>query len=257
MLFRTVYGPELKVIYQFIQTSAEPLTRNQIVTAFIPLLHQGEVVISPQNVEDAISFLISSYLIEEHDGMFTGVNTVIPFHLALLHNLRSVELGVLDPKHPLDTQFIALISTLFMFPDALYADNLHARANSLDEIKKLGGISKEKIQAWKRVMQYLGLGYRIKRGFLCAITPALLLEIIATMPNNTATLQSFFEHTLMQFLPCLNRIGDVSHAVRHPMLYLAETGHIKLSTLQDSPQKAYFQPDNLRQIMREHMNAIA
>jgi hypothetical protein len=104
-------------------------------------------------------------------------------------------------------------------------------------------------------MEYLGLGYRINRGFMCAIAPDLLLTIIDTLPEDQSTLQRFFEHTLDRFMPYLNSTGDVAQAIRQSLLYLAEVRQIKLSPLQDSPNKAYFQPDNLRQIKREHAHA--
>ena len=257
MLFRTVYGPELKVIYQFIRSSTEPLTRLQIMTTFVPKSNHDELSVSSQNVEDALSFLVSSYLLEEQKGVYIALNSGLPFHLALLHNLRDIESGVLAPKHPLDTQFSALLGDLFILPDVLYADNLHALANSLDAIKRLGGISKEKIQAWKRVMEYLGLGYRLNRGFVCVAAPDVLRGIIALMTEDQATLQAFFEQNVTHFLPCVNRLGDVSQGVRQPMLYLAQSGYIKLTPLQDSPVRAYFHPHNLRQIIREHVDVVA
>jgi len=257
MLFRTVYGPELKSLYQYICSSREPLSRQHIIKAFIPTSKGGENGASPQNVEDGLSFLVSSHLIEEHEGFFVGNRINAPFPLALLKNLRDVERGTLQSRHPLDPQYSALLHHLFMSPDLLYSDNLHARANSIEDIKKLGGISKEKIQAWKRVMEYLGLGYRINRGFMCAIAPALLMPIIETLPEGQVTLQRFFEHTLDRFIPYLNSSGDVAQPIRQPLLYLAEIRQIELSPLQDSPHKAYFQPNNLRQIKWERAHATA
>lgn len=66
MLFRTVYGPELEAIYQFIASSTTPLSRRAIHTAFIPPSETAKV--STQNVDDALSFLESAQLIEEEKG---------------------------------------------------------------------------------------------------------------------------------------------------------------------------------------------
>lgn len=255
MLFRTVYGPELKSLYLYICSSREPLSRQHMIRTFTPLVKDGENSPSPQNVEDALSFLVSSHLVEENDGFFVGNRIDSSFPLALLGNLRAIERGTLQSKHPLDPHYSALLYHLYISPDLLYSDNLHGRANSLDEIKKLGGISKEKIQAWKRVMEYLGLGYRTNRGFLCTIAPDLIMTIVNTLPETQTTLQRFFEHTLDRFVPCLNNSGDVAQAIRHSLLYLAETRQIELSPLQDSPHKAYFHPNNLRQIKRERAYA--
>lgn len=251
MLFRTVYGQELEVIYQVVQASAEGLHRQQILSAFIPTSQQQDKEISPQNVEDALSFLISGYLLDEQEGVVKAVEIDLPFKLALLRNLRQIELGILTPRHPLDSLFMALLNNLFVLPDVLFADNLHPRANSIDGIRQQGGVSKEKIQAWKRVMEYLGLGYRVQSGFMSAVSPSLIERILTTMTDNSSTLQYFFEQILAPFLPYLSRSGDVCQAIRQPMLYLEQTRIIKLTPLQDSPSKAYFLPNNLRQIARE------
>src|SRR4051794_12937440 len=105
MLFRTVYGPELRVIYQYIRASTKPLTRAEIATVFVPKIITGEGSVSPQNVEDALSFLVSSYLLDLQDGNYSAVSTDLPFPLALLRNIREIERGVLAPRHPLDPQF--------------------------------------------------------------------------------------------------------------------------------------------------------
>jgi len=254
MLFRTVYGPELEVTYHVVQASSQGLPRQQILTALIPTSQQG-IEISPQNVEDALSFLVSAYLLEEQEGGLKVVSFDLPFKLALLQNLRRIESGSLTPKHPLDRLFIALFNDLFVLPDILFADNLHARANSIADIRRHGGISKEKIQAWKRVMEYLGLGYRALSGFMSAISPLLIQKILEIMPGSSSTLQACFEQVLARFLPYLSRSGDVCQAIRQPMLHLAQSGIIKLTPLQDSPSKAYFLPSNLRQITREAVYA--
>lgn len=251
MLFRTVYGQELEAIYQYIRNWDEGVVRQKIVGAFIPTSQEANVIISPQNVEDTLSFLTSSYLLEEQDNVFRAVAIDLPFKLALLQNLRQIELGALVSKHPLDSMFFALINELFVMPNEIFADNLHTRTNNIDGIKLQGGVSKEKIQAWKRVMEYLGLGYRVQSGFMCVIHPDLLQKILLTMPERSSTLQHFFEQYVSRFLPYLNRSGDASQAIREPMLYLNKADVIKLTQLQDSPSKAYFQPHNLRFIMRE------
>jgi len=251
MLFRTVYGQELEVIYQFIRGMDGGYHRQQIINTFIPTSQQVNLVISPQNVEDALSFLISGYLLEEVDNIFKAVSINVPFKLALLRNLRQLELGILASKHPLDRLFLTLLNELFVLPDELFADNLHTRANNLLGIKEQGGVSKEKIQAWKRVMEYLGLGYRVQSGYMFSISPAFMQDILLIMPDNSSTLQIFFEQFFSQYLPYLTRSGDAPQSIKEPLLYLSQLGFIQLTQLQDSPSKAYFQPHNLRFIMRE------
>jgi hypothetical protein len=257
MLFRTVYGPELKAIYQFVCNASQAVSQAQILAAFVPRSSIGSVTVSTQNVEDALSFLVSSYLLIVHEGNYSSPPLRLPFSLSLLHNLRQIQRGLLAPKHPLDPMFIALLEEIFILPDSLYVDKLHTSVNCLDSIQAFGGVSKEKIQAWKRVMEYLGLGYRLHRGFVCVVAPHLLKELILHMKEDQTTLQVFFEQNVGQFLPCLNRQGDVAQVLRQPMLHAAKRGYIKLTPLQDSPVKAYFHPQGLRQISREHSDAAA
>lgn len=61
MLFRTVYGPELEAIYQFIVEADIRPSRQTIYAAFIPQHPEAEPV-STQNVDDALSFLESARL---------------------------------------------------------------------------------------------------------------------------------------------------------------------------------------------------
>lgn len=255
MLFRTVYGQELETIYKYLSTTESTLSRQDIVQAFVPMSSTPSVIVSPQNVEDALSFLVSSQLIKEADGFFTADYVELPFRLALLQNLRRIEIGILEPKHPLDPLFMRFLNDLFVQPDIAFIDNLYSQANSLIGTQHEGGISKEKIQAWKRVMEYLGLGYRVQNGFLHSIHPSLLQDIIGIMRSHHSTLQNFFEQNLACFLPYLTRSGDVSQGIRETMLSLVQAKQIHMTTLQDSPSKAYFQPQNLRYITRGHSHA--
>ena len=94
MLFRTVYGPELEAIYQFIVTSnaagINPQRQN-IYAAFVPQRFDGELP-STQNVDDALAFLKSSKLVDDDDGFHAYTpDPGWPFALMLLWTMRRIE----------------------------------------------------------------------------------------------------------------------------------------------------------------------
>jgi hypothetical protein len=71
---------------------------------------------------------------------------------------------VVDPIYTL------LLDELFVKPDCLFVADVHTRANELRQVKEVGGLSREKTQAWQRVMGFLGVGRRVAGGFQCAYT---------------------------------------------------------------------------------------
>ena len=251
MLFRTVYGPELEALYLFVAQAEAPLSRPAIHAAFIARLAQGEPV-STQSVDDALAFLESARLIEETRA---GYRALIdqpgqPFRALVLQQLRRLEVGTVEPLHPLDPLYLLLLTELFIKPDQLFLADLHVAANNLRQVAAAGGLSREKLQAWKRVMEFLGTGRRVASGFQCAYSPDLLLDILDGWPAGNDSLQSFFEDYLDPLLPCYTGRGDLALAVQEPLLYLGQAGAIALTSRQDSPSKPYFGERKLRYIAR-------
>ena len=247
MLFRTVYGPELKAIYAFVvQQTAEsrPPLRRDIHQAFVPILHEGELA-NQQNVDDALSFLQTTGLIEitvtdELPRFYSVSEGNAPFRVQVLQAIRQLEIGERKGAHPTDALYLLLLTELFVRPNRLFLEDLHSEANQLRQVREAGGLSKEKTQTWKRVMEYLGIGRRVSGGFLCAYTPGLVTEIIDTWEATQGTLQAFLETHFGRVLPFQSDDGDLADCVAPAFEHLVEQGIIALFPMQDSPTKPYF-----------------
>lgn len=248
MLFRTVYGPELEAIYRAVAGAGDPQPRPRLHRAFLP--QAGAV--STQSVDDALAFLESLGLIAEVKGAFQAVGgeAAEPVRLAILRRLRALELGQLAPRHPLDPLYMLLLSELFIGPDQLFVADVHGAANRLRPVSEAGGVSREKVQAWKRVMTFLGIGQRVASGFRCAYSPALLRLILEQWAEPEGSLQQFFEGHLTALLPYQTHQGELAQAVAAPLRYLHEEGAVQLAPQPDSPAKPYFGEQKFRRLSR-------
>jgi hypothetical protein len=253
LLFRTVYGPELAAIYTFMSTcnlqDRQP-DRTDIHNAFIPVQEKGKSG-SPQNVDDAISFLKSADLCQESNGrFFTKFRGNLPFPILLLQALRRLEIDKQAADHPLDYFYLTLVNELFIKTDQTILPDIHVAANQLPSIQEAGGLGKEKLQSWMRVMEYLGVGKRILGNFLCTYSPTLVLNIIHQWPYTQGTLQSFFEDFFATILPYCKSDGELAKSIWSPMQELANNNYIDLYPLQDSPTRPYFGSQRYRGIMK-------
>lgn len=253
MLFRTVYGPELLAIYTFIvdenKAGRDP-SRENVHAVFVPRRADGSFC-QTQNVDDALAFLRSAGLIEGKGTYRARGNGQGTFRVRLLRAMRRIELGQEEAEHPVDRLYVLLLTELFIRPDRLFVQNLHAEANQMRQVKELGGISREKTQTWKRVMEYMGIGRRALGGFLCSYSPSLVEEVIAGWTEERDTLQAFFEGTFRSILPyARQQDGDLAAPVRAPFEHLTTAGRLALFPLQDSPSKPYFGERRLKGIAK-------
>lgn len=242
MLFRTVYGPELEAIYEFIaqvNRDGKNPSRQDIHEALVPSQPDGDFC-HTQNVDDALAFLRSARMIQGEGAYLVTADGDGPFKIKLLRAIRRLELGQEAPEHLLDRLYMLILTELFISPNQLFMRDMHGAANRLRAISELGGISREKAQAWKRVMEYLGLGRRAFGGFLCVYSPRLIEEIVEQWPGERGTLQGFFEGYFDHILPYRRQDGDLADAVRLPLEHLARQGRLDFFSLQDSPSRPYF-----------------
>jgi hypothetical protein len=246
MLFRTVYGPELGAIYSYCEQKigeSSPATREEIRGLF---LVEGESI-SSQSIDDAITFLISANLVDVQDSSLIPLQIdTRPFPLKLLAACRAIEVN--KDASDINSLFSGLISELFIQPDHIFIADVHTAVNNLEVVSELGGISKEKVQTWKRVMEFLGVGYRAFGGFICAYSPSLVKSVISLWDKEQGTLQEFFEFHFNSYLPFQNREGLLAQSVATSLQFVAKQGEISLYPLQDSPSKAYI--GNLRGLKR-------
>jgi len=260
MLFRTVYGPELAAIFNYIQKQNRQQvfpTKEMLFDSFIPRLSPDQFLTS-QNVEDALSFLSSAQVVEYEQGWRLtpmALSTSVPFRLLVLMQIQRISIGQIPEHHPLDPVCGQILSELFVSPDKTYIENLHQEVNRLNIVRNNGGLSKEKIQAWKRVMQFFGVGVRVQNGFLCSYTPHLIQQIVSIWEKEQGTLQEFIEEHFSRFLPCTNRNGEIAKCAANTLLWLHKHGQISLLPLQDSPTRFYFYEKKIRGV--KHIRSAA
>lgn len=241
MLFRPVSGPELEVIYTLIKQSTTPIPRQVIYEACLP--HYGDKrILSPQSIDDTLSFLAAAFLIEDRDGFRICQTTTTEgsFRLTIIAHMQKLAQREVSPNHELDVQYFLLLQELFIKPDRLYVGDVHAEANKLRSVTELGGVSQEKIRSWKRVMAFLGIGRRVANGFQCVFAPTLLQEIISAWQSREGFLQDLLERHFIHYLPFQTQAGDLAQAVRQPLWYLQQQQIVQMRAYQDASSKPYF-----------------
>jgi hypothetical protein len=252
MLFLTVYGPELESLFLYIHKYTQQegsISREQLYSAYLPqtaLTHKGQT----KNIEDAVNYLKAARLIggdQTYFCMQPEADMNLPFAALLLRQFRQLE-QVSTQLPLLDLLYVTLLEQLYIAPGRVWISDLHAAANQLRLAHQIGGISQEKIGAWKRVMEFLGLGYRVGSGFYCLYRPELLHAVALRWPLIEGTIQEFFEGHLQFWVPCLTARGEVAQSVAHTLEYLAQKGSIRLYSKQDSPSRPYFGTHHLRGI---------
>src|SRR5947209_19325743 len=244
MLFLTVYGPELESLFRYIHKYTHndgSVSREELYSAYLPqtaLARKGQT----KNIEDALNYLKAARLIrgdKEPFYMQADVDVSLPFAALLLRQFRQLEHDTAQLPL-LDLLYITLLEQLYIAPNRVWISDLHAAANQLGLAQQTGGISQEKIGAWKRVMEFLGLGYRMGSGFYCLYQPELLHAIALRWSLTEGTLQEFFEGYLQSWVPCLTGRGEVAQSVASALEPLSQQGTIYLHAKQDSPSRPYF-----------------
>jgi hypothetical protein len=219
------------------------IKREQLYETYIPYtatVQKGRT----KNIEDAIHYLKSVGLIEG-ERVYTSIYSAnnseryLPFGLILLRQFRQLE-HIATQLSLLDFLYITLLERLYIAPNRVWISDLHTAANELDMAQQLGGVSQEKITAWKRVMEFLGIGHRMGSGFYCLFRPSLLKALVQQWSEEEGTLQAFFEDYAQTWFPCLTARGDVALSVAATLEQLMRDEYIRLTPKQDSPVRPYF-----------------
>ncbi|NWJ94156.1 MAG: hypothetical protein HXX20_00065 [Chloroflexi bacterium] len=247
MLFSTVYGPELESLFLYIRKYSQlqgSVSSEQVYSMYLPHKTNPSKGQS-KNLGDALNFLKTAGLIGEIDQTSYEVlvgkdsDLSIPFAALLLRQFHKLNQSPLELRS-IDLLYIIMLEQLYIKPDCVWISDLHFAANQLELARQIGGISQEKVGAWKRVMEFLGLGYRMGSGFYCLYRLDLLDIISRQWTQSVGSLQRFFEDHLQTWLPCLNARGEISQAVAFSMDQLADEGRFRLLPQQDAPFRAYF-----------------
>jgi hypothetical protein len=242
LLFKTIYGPELESVYFWLERFG-PAGRIELADAFGGMVTGGRS--SAANLEDALSFLGTAGVITRkrnlYRGRYRGLDST-GFKTTLLRHLRAVK-----KKNGLDPYFLGLVDILYIKPDTSFHNGLHRLINSLD---LPGPCSEEKVNAWRRVVEYLGLGLRGFGGLAVQYDAGLLERIIGEWDDNEGPLQLFLEGHLNRYLPWATIKGEIASAVALPLEQLEATGKIHLMPKQDLPYKGYMGKRKVKWLVR-------
>jgi hypothetical protein len=236
MLFRTVYGPELASVYFYIEKYG-PINTKELFDGFGGIYNKKKS--SPINLEDALYFLEVADIIIKEDKAWKAIFRIQDeksFKLCLLRSMRGIHLtnrltNILDPY------FLGFIDILFTKPNIVFQNDLHSKVNSIGVSVPC---SEEKVNAWRRVLEYLNVGIRAYGGLVVQYDVDLVKEIISLWDEKEGPIQQFLEMHFNKYLPWKTQKGDIAISLSNSLERLEKEGLIILSTRQDLPSKSYF-----------------
>jgi hypothetical protein len=228
-LFQICYGPEIHSIFKTIQKNPN-IQISELVTKF-QYNAEGDIT---SLIEAVIQFLqsLEAINIDNKKQISSKENHLDFIDIHLRFNKISEKLN--DPSNP-DYVFTTMFYELFVKPNNLFIHDLHFETNKSFERVSIG---QEKINAWKRMMEYFGLGYRYNGGFYALPQYKLLKRLINYIGDWEGPLQLFFEEKIHPIIPCVYN-GNVYNGVIFSILNLNNSHKIQLSRKQDLPFQAY------------------
>ena len=245
ILFRTIYGPELEAVFLCLKQFGS-MDTSELFNYFGTKTDDKKT--SSANLEDALLFLKTAGLVGCRDKKWHALRSSTnidrdTFKLRLLQKLRKRSKKNRNHGNTLDPYFMGILEILFNGPDMSYIENLHEKINELDLPLPC---SEEKVNAWRRVMEYLEVGIRGYGGMLVVYRENLVLKIIQEWPEQEGPLQQFLEKHFQFYLPWKTKKGDIAFSLAHPLKQLEENGCISLFARQDLPCKGYLESRKIK-----------
>ena len=111
--------------------------------------------------------------------------------------MREIQLGKRDEVGHLDSWYMRLVEDFFVKPDRTVGFDLHQRFNALEPPEIL---SVEKVNAWKRVLEFMGIGRRLFGGFM-PVFSGINNGIVEGLGDKEGPLQGFLEDGVNSYLP--------------------------------------------------------
>ncbi len=221
------YGPELESIHTIV--CRQPGITILELTDLFQYKREGDIT---SLIEGAITFLKEvNFLRVEEKRIYPQQNRWDV--ITLLKQLNNIM------QNEKETSFNYLFSTmyyeLFVKPDRMYVQDVYYETNAMFASQPVG---QEKVNAWKRVMEFLGLGYRAYGGFYALPHPALLLKIIESKKGWEGPVQVFCQEHLSSIIPCEYQ-GKVYRGVLYGLQGLYRQGVVDLQYRQDLPYAHY------------------
>ncbi|WP_144553430.1 hypothetical protein [Bacillus sp. X1(2014)] len=229
-LFQICYGPEIGSILQTVQKNPG-IARSELIAKY---QYQPEGDISSL-MDAALIFLMNLHFIKLDE-----LKHIWPLHHSEVkdfHYLQRLKEIAEESNNPADSNYIfsTMYYYLFVVPNQLYIKDLHYEANL--KFDKLA-ISQEKVNAWKRMMEYFGLGYRVYGGFYALPQLNLMKSVVKEIGPWEGPLQLFFEKKINSIIPCVHN-GSVFNGMVFAVLNLGNDSILRLSKKQDLPYTSF------------------
>lgn len=256
MLFRTIYGPELASIFFIIQTF-ESIKERELFDCFRAQVGNKKSAIT--NIKDTVLFLERLDIVYKKNSTWQTeyrFKSEEDFKLEIIKKIRDIhkkEFNKLDNN--VDSYFIGIIDELFIKSNKTFLNELHTKINSLNPNMIF---SEEKVNAWRRVLEYLRIGHRAYSGIRIQYCEDLVIKIIDSWSEDEGPLQFFFEKHFDKYLPWKNNRGDISTSLLFTLEDLERQNKIKLISKQDLPAKSYFGKRKIKWIKKgeKHENTM-
>jgi hypothetical protein len=229
-LFQICYGPEIGAILQTIQENPG-IEREKLINLF-QYKPEGDI---SSLIDAALIFLLNLHFIQidEAKQLYSlRQSEVRSFHyLQRLREIASESINMEDSNYI----FSSMYEKLFVVPNQLYIKDLYFEANLKFERKS---ISQEKVNAWKRIMEYFGLGYRVYGGFYALPQLKLMEGLVKEIGPWEGPLQLYFEKKINPIIPCVHN-GTIFNGMVYAVLNLAKDPFLKLNKKQDLPYNSF------------------
>jgi hypothetical protein len=227
LLFQMCYGPEIPAIYSFLHRSPG-CTKEQLRQQF-QFQETGDIT---SLLEAVIVFLEELNFITRQSGTFETLENNWD-DLVLLNRIHS--LVNTEDCYSYNFVFASLYHHLFVQSGRLFLQDVHFTSNQLFPKTPL---SREKVNAWKRMMEAFGLGYRVHSGFYALPQQRLIVQILAKCGYYDGPLHAFCETHVNPYIPCLHN-GRVYDGIMFGLAHAHSKNRILLSQKQDLPSPSY------------------
>ncbi|TCP53885.1 hypothetical protein EV586_105231 [Tumebacillus sp. BK434] len=227
MLFQMCYGPELESIYEVVRRSPD-CTLDDLQMKF-QYAEEGDI---RSLIEGAVTVLTDLGLVYDREGKFCSQGDAWDV-IDVLLRLRRV--GNESEEATFDHVFSHMYYELFVKSNTMFIKNLHHQTNQRFPDTLVG---KEKVNAWKRMMEFFGVGHRVYSGFYALPQLRLMERFIERSGEWSGPLHQYCQEQIHPVLPCVHN-GDVFRGVIYGLSFLDKQGVIRLTRKQDLPYSSY------------------
>jgi hypothetical protein len=229
-LFQICYGPEIGEVLQTVQ-KYQGISKEDLINKY-QYHPEGDI---SSLVDAALNFLVNLNFINiDNSKNIWAINGDVVNELSIIFRLKEItdqSDNLSDPNYI----FSSMYYQLFVVPNQMYLKDLYYEANVT--FNKLA-ISLEKVNAWKRIMEYLGLGYRVYGGFYALPHFNLMSRVIQEIGNWEGPMQLLFEEKINPIVPCVYN-GKVFNGFLFSVINMYKVKMIDLSKKQDLPYTSY------------------